>query len=600
MNVFKIAWRSIQHRGFGSFLTILSMALGVMMVVAVLTIHGLVNQSFRSNNSFGYNIIVGARGGGLQLTLNSVYYLSKPVENIPYQYYLAFCDARTRSEDLKKSIAYQAQQHVVETTDSAAEGMGGLGLGSAICDAISADAFEYQQTSAMKIATDGVYKRYTHMAIPLCQGDYYVDPDTGAAFRCVGTIPEFFSDLVLDIDTEETFKFAQGRAFVEESPEHGFFEAVVGATVARRCDIKLGDKLKATHGDPNSSSAHIHEQDYTVVGIMEQAGTPHDGVVFLNMEGFFLMEDHAKTVEDDSVLGTGDDDDEDSEEEEPVDEFFADDDEVQSNVEQNGEAETESQPSATETTESKTELSDEEEFVRKQNATRIPLPVEQREVTSILVRTSKNDTFGTLGMYLPAQINEGFLDRTLEWTPYRPEQAQTAAQAVNPVMQVTSLLDTFVNPMRWLLLGLTAMICVVSALSILVGIYNSMSQRQGEIAVMRALGASRSKVMMIMLCESVMLALLGGLLGWVGGHALNAALSPLIEKNTGVTTGFFEFAPATELNMLFAGTLPESIGSIGVSPELLLIPALMVLAVIVGIYPALSAYRTDVSQSLGK
>ena len=86
MNVFKIAWRSIQHRGFGSFLTILSMALGVMMVVAVLSIHGLVSQSFKNNNSFGYNILLGARGGGLQLTLNTVYYLGSPVENLPYEY----------------------------------------------------------------------------------------------------------------------------------------------------------------------------------------------------------------------------------------------------------------------------------------------------------------------------------------------------------------------------------------------------------------------------------------------------------------------------------------------------------------------------------
>ena len=599
MNVFKIAWRSIQHRGLGSFLTILSMALGVMMVVAVLTIHGLVSQSFRSNNSFGYNIIVGARGGGLQLTLNSVYYLSKPVENIPYEYYLAFCGAEKRAKELKNSIAYQAQQSIIESTASAAMAMGGLGLGPAIADSIAADSFDHQQASAMKINKPGVYKRYTHMAIPLCQGDYYVDPETGAAFRCVGTVPEFFTELVLDIDTEEKFKFAQGRCLLEQSPESGFFECVVGATVARRCDIQLGDKLQATHGDPNSASAHIHEQDYTVVGIMESTGTPHDGVVFLNLEGFYLMEDHAKNVEDDSVLGTGDD--EEDEPEPPVDEFFADDEtEGQPNPAQDTSATAGSDQEANLDAPQANQLTAEEEFIRKQNATRIPLPVEQREVTSLLVRTSKNDPFGTLGMFLAPQINQGFLNRTLDWTPYRPEQAQTAAQAVNPVGQVTELFETFVTPMQWLLLGLTAMICIVSALSILVGIYNSMNQRQGEIAVMRALGASRGKVMMIMLCESVMLALLGGILGWVGGHALNAALSPMIERKTGVTTNFFEFAPAMELNAFFAGTLPERLGSIGVSPELLLIPALILLAVLVGIYPALSAYQTDVSQSLGK
>ena len=106
--------------------------------------------------------------------------------------------------------------------------------------------------------------------------------------------------------------------------------------------------------------------------------------------------------------------------------------------------------------------------------------------------------------------------------------------------------------------------------------------------------------MTIMLCESVMLALLGGILGWVAGHGLNAALSPLIENKTGVSTSFFEFAPSVPFNAFFLGTLPESLGSIGVSPELLLIPSLMLLAVLVGIYPAISAYKTDVSGSLGK
>jgi putative ABC transport system permease protein len=71
MNVFKIAWRSIQHRGLGSLLTIISMALGVMTVVAVLTIHGVVSRSFKSNSSFGYNVIIGSRGGSMQLTLNT-------------------------------------------------------------------------------------------------------------------------------------------------------------------------------------------------------------------------------------------------------------------------------------------------------------------------------------------------------------------------------------------------------------------------------------------------------------------------------------------------------------------------------------------------
>ena len=75
------------------------MALGVMLVSAVLSIHGVISESFRGNAGLGYNMIVGAKGGRLQLTLNTVYYLSEPVENIPYDYYLEFLTAEKRLQE---------------------------------------------------------------------------------------------------------------------------------------------------------------------------------------------------------------------------------------------------------------------------------------------------------------------------------------------------------------------------------------------------------------------------------------------------------------------------------------------------------------------
>ena len=53
MSLWKIAWRSIQQRALASSLTGISMALGVMLVVAVLSIHGVVSQSFKNNASLG-------------------------------------------------------------------------------------------------------------------------------------------------------------------------------------------------------------------------------------------------------------------------------------------------------------------------------------------------------------------------------------------------------------------------------------------------------------------------------------------------------------------------------------------------------------------
>src|ERR1700749_930630 len=98
MTLPKIAWRSIQQRSLASSLTALSMALGVALVVAVLVIGQVVEKSFASGNSLGYNIVVGAKGGRLDLLLNTVYYLNRPIENIPWDYYQEFLHAKDRSD----------------------------------------------------------------------------------------------------------------------------------------------------------------------------------------------------------------------------------------------------------------------------------------------------------------------------------------------------------------------------------------------------------------------------------------------------------------------------------------------------------------------
>ena len=99
---------------------------------------------------------------------------------------------------------------------------------------------------------------------------------------------------------------------------------------------------------------------------------------------------------------------------------------------------------------------------------------------------------------------------------------------MQPIREINSLFELFVGPMQMLLLALTVLIVVVAGIGILVSIYNSMSERRREIAVMRALGAGRETVMLIVLLESILLSLAGGLLGWVLGHLLIAGLNPWV------------------------------------------------------------------------
>ena len=42
----------------------------------------------------------------------------------------------------------------------------------------------------------------------------------------------------------------QGRNFQRKSPEHGYWEAVVGSVAARELNLHVGDRISPTHGDP--------------------------------------------------------------------------------------------------------------------------------------------------------------------------------------------------------------------------------------------------------------------------------------------------------------------------------------------------------------
>ena len=576
MSILKIAWRSIQHRGLGSVLTILSMALGVMLVVAVLTVHGVVSQSFKSISTFPYDLIVATSGSGMQVTMNTTFYLSSPVENIPYEFYLAFCDEERRQDQLRYSVAYQSRL-MRERSEQLADKLSGVGspFSSFIDLALQSTRSAEHTLDDVRIFgppndRDGKIKFLCEMAIPVNLGDYL------DRFRVVGTVPEFFTEIYLDYDTKKQMSFSDGRAFEEFNNQHGFFEAVLGATVAKELNLGVGDVINPIHGDPNSPGAHTHEQGFTIVGVLDTTGLPHDRATFVNLEGFFLMEDHAAETESKTFL-------------DPL----------------------------LDTPAVKVETSTED-------LRRVRLPIEQREVTAILVRSLQSDpeaeedededdedeweddnsTAAATSFAIKASVDEGGLKDQLNWSDYRPLRSKDQIQAVSPVMEVTLLLINFVNPLRWILLLLTIMICVVSGISILVGIYNSMSQRKHEIAVMRALGASRSKVLMVTLMESVTLAILGGLIGWIAGHGLNALASPFVEERTGVAIGFFDFAPGIPLlSWLGETSIPFSDNGglewVTVSPELLLIPGLIILAIAVGIYPAMTAYRTDVAESLG-
>jgi putative ABC transport system permease protein len=178
-------------------------------------------------------------------------------------------------------------------------------------------------------------------------------------------------------------------------------------------------------------------------------------------------------------------------------------------------------------------------------------------VSYIFVRT-KNPS---QAIFLSAKLNEGKI-----------------AQAVNPIPVMHQLMNDLVGNVRLVLLFLTGLIVIVAGVGIFVSIYNSMSDRRREIAIMRSLGAHRTTVLGIILGEALLLCLGGGIFGLLLGHGLVVVAAPIVEAKAGLILNAWKFEPL----------------------ELVIFPVLMVLAVCVGILPGLTAYRTDVAQSLSE
>ena len=461
MPFWKIAWRNMEQRGLASALTALSMALGVAVMIAVILVYSVAVRQF-DQNAQGYHLIVGGKGGSLQLVLSTVYHIGQPLYPIPYSYYEKFLPG-------------------------------------------------------------GEFAEYTAVAIPQCLGDSYQSPD-GSVFRVVATTPEMFEKIHYGTNSDGSLKSYEfqkgGRNFKTEN----FFEGVIGSVVAAHSGLKVGDTFQPSHGLAGGNDLH---HAVKIVGILKPTGTADDRALFMNIEGFYLMPGHSLTPQD--------------QESESAD------------VQESPEAK-----KAREEKEEEEEHAHELELSRQLAAgTAKPLPPDQREVTSILVLCKS-----ALGpQYLNFKINKG---------------KNRIAQAVAPAREVAVLLNNIVGPLRIVLLVLTVLVIIVAGISILVSIYNSMTERSHDIAVMRALGASRNAVMAIILVESILLSLGGGLIGVLLGHGMIGLASPYVVDRTGIAISLFEFD----------------------WQELALIPGLVILASLVGFLPALAAYRTDVAKSL--
>src|SRR5207302_4833838 len=87
MNLFQLVFKQMRQRALSTWLTLLSVLLGVALAVAIVILQRE-SASLFGQSDFGYDIIIGPpKGSPLQLTLNTVYHLDKSPGNLPYSLY---------------------------------------------------------------------------------------------------------------------------------------------------------------------------------------------------------------------------------------------------------------------------------------------------------------------------------------------------------------------------------------------------------------------------------------------------------------------------------------------------------------------------------
>jgi len=472
MSIWKIAWRSIQHRALSSGLTAFSMALGVALVVTVIVIHSVIDQSFRRGVQ-GYDLIVGPRGSSLELVLNTVFYLGQGEHTIPYRYY----------EELRF----------------------------------------------------GRYSADVEVAIPIALGGVF----RGAPL--VATTPEFFE--WVETSDARSYTFREGGRNMRAG---GFFEAVVGHRAASQANLRVGDTFRIEHGIPDDDD---DDDEFTVVGILRPSATPNDQAIFINLEGFYEMHAHHRAgVLEQALRGTR-----------PTTAVTA-----------TGEGENGQENDGDDT--GMTHAHDHGDFERRLSA--ILVVTRNQAATAAITRY---DMFGA-----PTEITidatRGAASPIIASLQRRIGEEMLEAHAVSPVFEIQRLFEGIIGDVQMVLIILAVLIIVVAGIGMMVSIYNSMNERRQEIAIMRALGASRTTVMGIILSESILLSLGGGLVGVIIGHGMIGILGPQIMEYTGIIVSAWHFQPA----------------------ELILIPGLILLASIVGCLPAVIAYTSDVAQSPSK
>ncbi|MFH0963531.1 MAG: ABC transporter permease [Planctomycetota bacterium] len=232
MTLYSIVLKNMRQRALASVLTIVSIALGVALVSAILLVNTEAQRNFYSSST-GWDLIVGPKGSPLELVLNAVFNLTTASNTIPYSVY----------EDL-------LHDKRVDFAVPFCSGDSYRNFRIVATNPAFFERYEYELPT----------KRYYRGEMVPIPGKKLELADDGAWWKDV------------------------------------LGEAIVGSFVARSTGLKVGDQFLITHGlnvEEEMREQHTHKDlPFTVTGVLKPTGSPVDKVIYVSLDTWFHLAGH--------------------------------------------------------------------------------------------------------------------------------------------------------------------------------------------------------------------------------------------------------------------------------------------------------------------
>lgn len=367
-------------------------------------------------------------------------------------------------------------------------------------------------------------------AIPLSMGDSH------QGYRIIGTTYDLFGLYDGEVAT--------GKLWSKD------MEVTIGATVADKLGLKLGDGFYSSHGliiDENL--VHDDSPQFKVAGIFKPTGSVLDQLILTNTQSIWKVHDsheHEEEESSSSSSSSSKEEEHDHSDHEGHDHEGHDHSNHAGHDHEEGHdhADHEGHDHGAETTSS-------------QPTAESLLANEDQSITSLLIKF-KNNNYRTLNMQ--RNINEN-----------------TDMQAATPAFEINrlySMMGTGTDALQML----AYVIVFVSGLSIFISLFSSLRERKYELALMRVMGSSPFKIFLLIILEGLILAVLGFVIGLALSHIGMEILAKYMSD-----AYRYSFS-----GMLF------------LKEEIYLLLGALGIGFIAAIIPAIQAKNTDISRTLGK